>query len=668
MERNDESEAVQGRWRATATGDAPAGGQARVRESEERYRRLAEETPVLICTFLPDGTLTYVNTAYCEYFGRSPGELIGRSFLDFLPDERSRREVRRQYLSLTPERPATTYEHRVFDSDGRERWQRWTDRAFFDEEGKLAYFQSVGDDITERKQYEERVNLLSAALEAAADATLITDRAGVIQWVNPAFTRLTGYLPEEAIGKNPREILKSGQHDAAFYEDLWETILAGRTWRGEMINRRKDGSLYTEEQTITPVRDVRGEIRHFIGIKHDITDRKQAERELKELRERFYEAQKMESIGRLAGGIAHDMNNMLAPIRGYVDMILAAGNVDGRHAAYLREIRESADRATELTKKVLAFGSGLVLRRETIDLNALLTGYTEILKPLLGEKVELRFRLEEELKPVRADRVQIEEVVSNLVRNARDAMPDGGTLVLETDNRFIDEGSIAGGGVLYPGPYVVFRVRDTGHGMPQETRMRVFEPFFTTREAGKSSGLGLAIVYGIVNQHRGHVTVESGPGEGAVFEVYLPAEGDHRALEAPKQEELGIASRKATVLVVEDDAQVLKLIGKALRSHGYETLTARSAEKAVDLVSGFQGGVDLLVTDLLMPGMNGFELSESLLVRRPQMKVLFMSGYTGDVLGGHGIDPRKPNYLQKPFPMADLLRKVKSLLDAGGGE
>ncbi len=633
-----------------------------LRESEERYRRLAEDTPVLICTFLPDGTLTYVNTAYCEYFQKSPGELIGKSFLDLIPDDEARQQVVRNYMSLTPEHPATTYEHRIVDFQGRDRWQRWTDRAFFDEEGKAAYFQSVGDDITERKIYEERVNLLSAAFEAAADATIITDRAGIIKWVNPAFTQLTGYLPEEAIGKNPREILNSGRHDQAFFKGLWQTILSGRTWRGEMVNRKKDGSLYPEEQTITPVRDAKGRISHFIGIKHDITDRKQAEEELRELRERFYLAQKMESIGRLAGGIAHDMNNMLVPIRGYVDMILSDFAGHGRHISYLHEIRNSADRATELTKKILAFGRGLVLRTEVLDINAVLDEYKRILRPLIGSGVAVELNLEPNLKRIKADRVQLEQVIMNLALNARDAMPDGGLLTIETANAVIDEGNAAGQEGMYPGSYVRIRVADNGYGMATETRMRIFEPFFTTRETGKGRGLGLAIVYGIVKQHRGHVLVESEPGRGTVVEVFLPVESKDTAVVAPKQQEFGLASKTATVLVVEDDPQLRSLVEKALRAHGFETMAAHSAEKGVELVSGYEGTVDLLVTDVLMSGMNGTELYQNLKQRHGDLKVLFMSGYTGEVLAVQGIETGQDHYLQKPFAIADLMRKVRATL------
>ncbi len=492
-----------------------------LRESEARYRRLAEATPVLICTFLPDSTLTYVNTAYAEYFQKPPGELLGRRFLEFLPDDGTRDRVVRRYMSLSRDHPSVTYEHPVIGPDGSERWQRWTDRAFFDEEGRIAYFQAVGDDITERKHYEERVNLLSAALESAADATVITDNRGVIEWVNPAFTTLTGYSPEEAIGRNPREILKSGYHDEAFYRGLWTTILAGHTWRGELINRRKDGTLFTEEQTITPVRGARGEIRHFIAIKHDITERKRAEEELKQLRDRFYQAQKMESIGRLAGGIAHDMNNILMPIRGYVDMMLTNSPADTPENAYLREIRRSADRAAELMGKMLAFSRGQVLRREPLDLNEMIRDYERMVKPLIGENINLAVELEDDLMPVNADRGQLEQVIMNLLLNARDAMPDGGEVTIETAGRYVDEGHAVGQEIVYPGQYVILRMRDTGEGMSSETRKRVFEPFFTTREIEKGRGLGLAIVYGIVKQHRGYISVRSEPGKGAVFEVYL---------------------------------------------------------------------------------------------------------------------------------------------------
>ena len=356
--------------------------------------------------------------------------------------------------------------------------------------------------------------LLMTAIEQSADGIVITDAQGTIQYVNPAFTRVSGYSREEALGKNPR-ILKSGKHDEAYYRKLWETILGGEIWQDEITNRRSDGSLYPEQMTITPVRDQRGEITHFIAIKAEVTERKRLEQQLRQ-------AQKMEAVGRLAGGVAHDFNNLLTIISGYSELLLEHPGTVEPLRGYVNEIRNASGRAASLTRQLLAFSRQQVLAPRVLDLNAVVANIEKMLKRLIGEDIDLVTVLAESLWPVKADPGQLEQVLLNLAVNARDAMPKGGMLTIETANVEMDRTYAQTHFPLSPGPYVLLAFSDTGIGMDAETQARIFEPFFTTKEKGKGTGLGLATVYGIVKQSGGYIWVYSEVGKGTTFKIYLP--------------------------------------------------------------------------------------------------------------------------------------------------
>ncbi|MCX7671714.1 MAG: ATP-binding protein, partial [Anaerolineae bacterium] len=355
----------------------------------------------------------------------------------------------------------------------------------------------------------------ASALEAAANGIVIPDRSGVIIWANSAFSSLTGYSAQEAIGQTLR-LIKSGRQEAAFYSEMWETILAGRVWHGQLVNRRKDGSFYTEEMTITPVREAGGGISHFIAIKQDVSEHRQLE-------EQFRQAQKMEAVGRLAGGVAHDFNNLLMAILGYTDMILAEPNLSNTIRDSAEEIKAAAERAASLTRQLLAFSRRQMLTPQIINLNAIVTGIEKMLRRLIGEDIALIIRLKEPLRSVKADPHQIEQVIMNLAVNARDAMPRGGKLIIETNEVHFGEVHCRQNRELQPGDYVVLLISDPGSGMPPDVLAHLFEPFFTTKQQGKGTGLGLATVYGIVKQSGGDIGVYSEVGYGTTFKVYLPA-------------------------------------------------------------------------------------------------------------------------------------------------
>jgi PAS domain S-box-containing protein len=494
---------------------------------------------------------------------------------------------------------------------------------------------SVATDVTEQRRDEAELRLQVAALNSAADAIVITNRAGKIEWVNRAFTRLSGYPAAEAIGRSPGELVKSGVHPDSFYTALWETILSGNVWRGEVTNRRRDGSLYPESLTITPVVGENGDTAHFVAIKRDLT-------ELKQLEAQYRQAQKMESIGRLAGGIAHDFNNLLTVIIGRAELVLSRLPEDDPNRNGIRQIHEAGERAARLTRQLLAFSRKQILQPAVIDVGHLVLDWRGVLDRLIGEAIELVVTAPENAGRVKADPGQLEQVIMNLVVNARDAMPDGGRLTIEVRS----ESQAVALPSRPPGRYVVLAVSDTGTGMDAATLEQVFEPFFTTKGPGEGTGLG----------------VESRVGVGTTFTLSLPRVDDEPAAvtdgSAP-------ARRGAeTVLVVEDEAALRELAESVLDSAGYRVLTAAHGREAIECLEREGASVDLVFTDVVLPGMNGRNLAEHVARTHPEIRVLFTSGYTGDAELRDGVLKSSAHFLAKPYTVAQLLAAVRDVLDA----
>jgi hypothetical protein len=457
----------------------------------------------------------------------------------------------------------------------------------------------------------------------------------------------------QPLGQNPR-ILKSGKQDAEFYRNLWLTLVAGQVWSGHLINKRKDGTLYEEEATISPVRDTAGNIISYVAVKRDVT------REVA-LEEQYRQAQKMESIGRLAGGIAHDFNNLLTVINGYSKMLLAELKTGDPFRDPLEEIEKAGERAAGLTRQLLAFSRKQILQPGVLDLNILLGNMRAMLERLMGEDVEVRFAFHPEGATVQADRHQLEQVIMNLAVNARDAMPGGGRLLMETALVELDESCVSSSPEARPGRYAMLAVSDTGIGMDETTRQRIFEPFFTTKPAGQGTGLGLAMIQGIVAQSGGFVNVYSEPGQGTAFKIYLPAlaSADVAAEKSVAPSELRGGE---TILVVEDQGQVRDFAVAALKGYGYHVLQAPDAAEALSICEREGECIHLVLTDVVMPHMGGRELAARLVETRPEIKVLYMSGYTDNVIVHHGVLDEGANLIQKPFSPEELARKVRETL------
>jgi two-component system, cell cycle sensor histidine kinase and response regulator CckA len=749
---------------------------------------------------------------------------------------------------------------------------------------------------------EKLFHLQSAALEAAANPIIITTREGKIIWVNKAFEQLSGFTREEALGQDTR-LLKSNLQPPSFYKGMWETILSGQEWRGELINRRKDGTLYHEEMTITPVRNKNGDITHFIGIKLDITDRKITEericrlaqaienvseliamgdlegkitfanraflkaygyseeeilgktlqntilsarnrpgiyeeiisgilnkegwkgecllcrkdgtdfpvylsvgqikdsrgyvigsiaiaqniaerirveealrksetrvrclvesnligvavsdtharildandaflrlvgydreellsrdirwdemtppeyresdqraleqlkttgiappwekqfirkdgqrvsvligvatlvlaegdiewvsfildiRERKLLEQQLRQSQKMEAIGSLAGGVAHDFNNLLGVIIGYSEILLEGAGGDG-NAKILKqagEIKKAGDRAALLTRQLLAFSRQQVLEPKVLNLNLIVIEIEKMLRRLIGEDIELQTYLDPTVGSVKADQGQIEQVIMNLAVNARDAMPQGGRLVIETSNAELDESYALHHPSCSPGPYVLLAVTDTGIGIDPQIMAQIFEPFFTTKEIGKGTGLGLSTVYGVVNQSGGHIWVYSEPNEGTVFKIYLPRVDEPVRHDAPIEASPQLYQGVETILLAEDDAELRKLTRDLLERAGYTVLEGNNGIHALDLARQFLLPIHLLLSDVVMPGMNGPTLAQNMVAVHPETRLLFMSGHAGGAATQKGVAASRATLLQKPFSRELLLRKV----------
>jgi PAS domain S-box-containing protein len=504
------------------------------------------------------------------------------------------------------------------------------------------------------QQTERQAHIRSSALEAAANSIILTNKAGIILFANKAFCAMTGYTPEEVLGKTP-DFLKSGKHDAVFFKELWETILAGRVWQGEIINRRKNGTLYNEDMTITPIREAGGEIGHFIAIKKDITQHIRS-------KEQLHHMQKMEAVGQLAGGIAHDFNNLLTIIHGNAQLVLFdGGHLTEEDRRCLQQITDSTERAANLTRQLLAFGRKQNFQFQPLNLSHVLGNFTRMLKRVVGEHVELQCNFAENLPPISADVGMIEQILINLIVNARDAMPAGGSITVTTEAVGIDAAYVNIHPEAQPGNFVCFSVSDTGTGIYPEYLPRIFEPFFTTKESGKGTGLGLATVYGIVKQHQGWIDVSSQLGCGTAFKIFLPASvsavAEKGGVSTPARRPVG----HEKILLVEDDGDVRKIIRNVLEASGYHVWEAADGLEALDIWKANAPQIDLLLTDVIMPGgLSGRELADRLQGERPGLKVILMSGYSPELLGKIQVSNR---ILPKPFSLEELTQAVRSCLD-----
>jgi two-component system cell cycle sensor histidine kinase/response regulator CckA len=508
----------------------------------------------------------------------------------------------------------------------------------------------------EQNSAEESIRKLSRAVEQSADMVMVTDRQGIVEYVNPAFEALTGYGREEVCGKTPR-ILKSGEQPPEVYQEMWKTISAGNVYRGILVNRKKNGELYHVEESISPVRDAAGLITHFIANGRDLTERMRLEAQL-------LQSQKMDAIGNLAGGVAHDFNNLLTIITSYAELALDAVPRESPLESKIQEIILAARRAAELTRQLLAFGRKQPQALRVADLNQVIGRIANTLPRLIGEDIGFTFTRGEGLGSVRVDPLQIEQILMNLAANARDAMPQGGQLRIETSNQRLEDDYVQCKKAIIPtGRYALITVSDDGNGIPPEHMPHIFEPFYTTKPLGKGTGLGLATVYGIVKQNKGYVWAYSEPKMGTVFKIYLPCVAGRDQvgeLDSHKSESLSRGSE--TVLLVEDEPAVRRATAEFLNMQGYTVLEAKDGLDALDVARHHYSAIDLVVSDVVMPNMSGGQLGKELTKLRPDTKLLFVSGYAGKTVLDHNVVDLEVNFLQKPYTLNELSLKIRDAL------
>ncbi|MBN2232329.1 MAG: PAS domain S-box protein [Deltaproteobacteria bacterium] len=632
--------------------------EASLREIVARTRTLLNSSPAAIIMLDRGGKVLDCNILCTRRLGRPREEVVGHCAWDLVDEPfgaRTRPLVERVFATGTPLHREETRQPGV--------WNEYSINPMIDDTGIVRSVTVHALDISERKRMTADRERLTAAIQQAGDAVVITDVTGNIRYVNPAFEAVSGYTAAEAVGKNPR-MLNSGTQDEAFYRDLWQTITRGHTWKGRMVNRRKDGTPYTEDASIAPVRDESGTIFSFVAVKRDVTDhlRRTAERE--ELEGRYRQAEKLESIGRLAGGVAHDLNNLLSPIVGFAELTIEDLSEADPRRGNIQQILDAGIRAGDLVRQLLIFSRKQPQVHRRLDLNRVITDFGKLLRRTIRENIAIDIGLAPSVPPVSGNAGQLEQVIMNLAVNAQDAMPDGGTLAIETGMLVVDRQSAAAVDTIAAGSYVIMTVRDTGTGIDPEIRAHIFEPFYTTKESGKGTGLGLATVYGVVRQHRGHITVTSEPGRGTAFTILLPpAEREPPAATAATGGEPATANTGAgTILLAEDNELVRNLAKNILRRRGFDVLTAQDGTRALALAGKYPGTIDLLLTDVVMPDINGRELFERLRESRPALRVLYMSGYADDVISRHGVLDTGVDLLPKPFTAQALATRIAAVL------
>jgi two-component system NtrC family sensor kinase len=515
--------------------------------------------------------------------------------------------------------------------------------------------QRLNQEIDQRKRVEEKLLSLTQAVEESPVAIILTDLNGVIEYVNPKFLQVSGYANQEMMGENV-SFLKTPETNADVYKEMWETIKSDNVWRGEICNRRKDGKLFWVYLTMSPLKNAAGVMTKFMAIMEDTTERRQLEAQLRQ-------SQKLESIGQLAGGVAHDFNNILTAIIGYAYLAYLNMQKDDPLKEHLKHILDYSEKAATITKSLLAFSRQQTTHPAHFNLNDLVSNFQKLLRHLLRENIEIQTKCTDKNLSVLVDQVQIEQVIMNLATNARDAMPQGGSFIISTHLFELNDEFIKTHGYGKAGSYAEMMVADTGIGMDQETREKIFDPFFTTKEQGKGTGLGMAIVYGIIKKHNGFITVDSELGKGASYRILLPIVRAVESSEKKNTEKMAASRGTETILIAEDEAGIRDLITTILTDYGYEVIGAEDGKEAIQRFRENKEKVALVMLDGIMPKKSGKEACLEIKALNPAVKVIFMSGYSENMIDLEETTFKDVHFLQKPVLPSDILKKVREVLD-----
>jgi PAS domain S-box-containing protein len=624
-------------------------------ESEAKYRGLLEAAPDAMVVVDQGGEIVLLNVQAEKQFGYRRDELVGQKVKNIIPEGFAERMVADRTRSADDALAQQI-------GTGIELSGRRKDGSEFPIEIMLSPLQSAEGilvtaairDIAERKRRENDLSRLVAVVESSYDAIAsLTPQGTILTW-NHGAERIFGYSAEEALGQSIRFL--SPPDRTAEDRKLLKTVKrSGTVEQLETVRVKKDGTHIQVAITLSPINDSDGRMVGVSSVARDITESRNVEQMLRQ-------SQKMEAVGQLAGGVAHDFNNLLGVIIGYTGLLLDRHDLDERQRKDIEQIQDAGNRATLLTRQLLAFSRKQVLQPKVLNLNTVVAGAEKLLHRLIGEDIELLVVLAPGLGPVKADSGQLEQIIMNLAVNARDAMPAGGKLTIETSSVELDEEYAAQHAFTLSGPHVILAVTDTGCGMDEKTKAHIFEPFFTTKEFGKGTGLGLSTVYGIVKQSGGSISAHSELGIGSAFKIYLPCASPVLEIESPSDKMERVDRGSQTILIVEDDAALLQVTHRCLEENGYTVLVARSPTEAVQICGSHVGPIHLMVTDVIMPGMNGTQLASHFSALHPEMKVLYVSGYNDDVIVRHGVLEPGLVLLQKPFSPRALARKVDEVL------
>jgi PAS domain S-box-containing protein len=631
-----------------------------LKESEERFRSLVENANDIIYALSPEGVFTYISPNWQTFMGEPAEAAVGRSFEPYVhPDDV---HLCRDFLQtvLRTGETQTSVEYRALHRNGEVTWHMSKGAPLRDDDGKIAGYIGIARDVTERKRMVDALRESEARYRSLTEnfpdgaLFLFDEEFRYLAANGKAFAR-AGLTSDEVVGKTVAEVFPEHWN---FFRPYHEATLRGEETRYEVEYM---GRVYSNQ--CLPVVDEDGGIRQGIVVTRDITDALRTAAEKERLEDQFHQAQKMESIGRLAGGVAHDFNNLLAPILGYGEMVLEDFSPEDARRASVEAMVQAALRARDLVRQLLAFSRKQVLEVKPVDLNGVLTRFEKLLRRAIREDVAVDIRAAASLPLVEADVGQLEQVIMNLAVNAQDAMAGGGLLTIETAAAELDEADAAPHEDVAPGPFVVLTVSDTGCGMDAETRNLIFEPFFTTKEKEKGTGLGLATVYGIVRQHGGLIRIHSEPEKGATFRVYLPAYQGNERPAPPPPAAAGDLTGTETILLVEDNAGVREMTRAVLERQGYGVFDAENGRAALTLLDRRESPVHLLLIDVVLPDMSGKALFDRISKRYPGLKVIFMSGYDDQVIAPTGVLEEGICLIQKPFSVKLLAAKVREVLD-----
>jgi PAS domain S-box-containing protein len=640
-------------------------------DSEERLKSILKSIPDIIYRLDPNGNVTFISAAI-ERYGYRVSDLLGKSIINLVHPEDKDKAKYRINERRTGERRTKSFEIRLVTANGKpiyfeDRTQSVPMQPIFLLEAEGIYAtsqprqhtfvgtQGIARDITDRKKTEGDASMLAQALKCISECVTVTDLKNNIIFVNDAFLQKYGYERHELIGE-PISIVRAANIQNEVVEEILPLTLNGG-WKGEVLNKKKDGTEFPVHLSTSVIHDPSDYPMALIGVATDITDRKRLETQLQQ-------SQKLEAIGKLAGGIAHDFNNLLTVIQGYSDLLLSKISVNDPINNQIRQINDAANKAESLTRQLLAFSRKQIMKPKVIDLNNLIHEIEDMLERLIGADIKFVINLSSDIGKIKADPGQIEQVIMNLAVNARDAMQNGGTLTIDTENTMINQKFKNDYPETVIGNYIQLKMSDTGFGMDKETQAHIFEPFFTTKEKGEGTGLGLATVYGIIKQSGGYIYVQSELTKGTTFKLYFPRVDE--PLDSEEKTKISDTNLNGdeTVLIVEDQDEVRHLIMDALKLYGYNVLEAPHGGSALLTCEKYQGRIDLIISDIVMPQMNGQELVERLLPLQPQMKVLFISGYSENVFSDRNTLDPKMLYVQKPFTPVELLGKVRQVLDS----